>query len=242
MVEYNSVWQPRRVLITKEYISFAFVRKEEEIDRIPLDGVDFVKAHFEAAIMDGHIHDDNGQSQDFFCLQVATNAEGYNSGRTYTFRTRSKDLYEDILPLLSKLAKNARRRAQARTWFRKLQWQVRRVYSLKICQSTIALIIMGVSPPCCFAHTRITYFPADTELCSFIDAQSFACTMVEAQYSQTLASDTRLAQLLNRFDILFTAFFALELAVSAFANWLLPFVRDPWSWLDAFVASPPLSL
>ena len=150
----NSSWQHRRVLITKECISFAFVRKDEEIDRIPLDGVDFVKAHFEAAIMDGPNHSDrdlhshSSQPQDFFCLQVATNAEGYNSGRTYTFRTRSKELYDEILPLLNKLAKNARRRARAQTFFRKCQWKVRKVYSHSICQSIIALIILGVSIAC----------------------------------------------------------------------------------------------
>ena len=144
----DSLWQPRRVLITRECISLAFVGNEEEIDRIPLEGVDFVKAHYEAALMEGHSHDDSGgQSQDFFCFQVATNAEGYNSGRTYTFRTRSKELYEETLPLLTSLAKKAKRRAQAHTLFRICQWRVRKVYSHSICQSIIALVIMGVSGP-----------------------------------------------------------------------------------------------
>ena len=144
-----SIWQRRRILITKECISFAFVQKDEEIDRIPLVGVDFVKAHVEAVIAEDHkyheAHGHDSQSQEYFCFQVGTNAEGYNSGRTYTVRTHSKRLYEETLPLLIKFSKNARRRAQARSFFRKCQLEVRRIYSHRICQSTIALIIIGVS-------------------------------------------------------------------------------------------------
>ena len=142
----HSIWQPRRVLLTKECVSFAFVGMEQEIDRIPLIGVDFVKAHVETAGMQGD--DFNGPlSQDHFCFQIATNPEGYNSGRTYTLRTSSKGLYHEILPLMDKLLKNARRRARATTLFRKFQWKVRKVYSNNLCQSIIAVIIMGVSRP-----------------------------------------------------------------------------------------------
>ena len=144
----TSIWQRRRILITKECISFAFVHKDEEIDRIPFVGVDFVKAHVEAVTSD-HTHDQthgfDGQSQDFLCFQVGTNPEGYNSGRTYTLRTHSKKLYDETLPLLIKFAKKARKRAQARSLFQKCQLVVRRIYSHHICQSSLALIIMGVS-------------------------------------------------------------------------------------------------
>ena len=228
-----SIWQTRRVLITKEYISFAFVRMDEEIDRIPLEDVDFVKAHFEAAVMESQ---DDSQSQDFFCFQVATRAEGYNSGRTYTLRTRSKELYDEILPLLIKMSKKARRRAEARTFFRKCQWKVRKIYTHYGAQSFIALIIMGVSieynfPPSLFRICNSTQLLR-------VRCQSFSCTIVEAQYSEILSSDKDLADLLDKFNLLFTAFFTLELFVSAFSFWLLPFLRDPWSWLDAFVVRP----
>ena len=52
---------------------------DEEIDRIPLIGVDFVKAHFETVGMQGDGADEGSKSQDYFCLQIATNPEGYNS-------------------------------------------------------------------------------------------------------------------------------------------------------------------
>ena len=73
-------------------------------------------------------------------------------------------------------------------------------------------------------------------------AQSFACTIVEAQYSPSPAApgaDARLGALLARLDALFAAFFAAELLVAAFARWLVEFLRDPWSWLDAAVVTPP---
>ena len=146
-------------MITKECISFAFIRKEEEIDRIPLDGVDFVKAHFEAAVTDANdLRAHDRQSQDFFCFQVGTSAEGYNSGRTYTLRTDSKRLYDEILPLLTKLSKKARRRAEAHTLFQKCQRKVRKIYSHNFCQSFIALIIMGVSIQF-FVSLRIAFPP-----------------------------------------------------------------------------------
>ena len=59
--------------------------------------------------------------------------------------------------------------------------------------------------------------------------------MVEAEYNQYLSSDVHLSELLEKFNILFTAFFTLELFVSAFSHWLVPFLSDPWSWLDVFV-------
>ena len=161
-----SSWQARRVLITPEFVSFAFVGKELEIDRIPLKEVDFVKSHLETPITQDRTHvkahleipfmqdrshnDTHGyesQSPEYFCLQIATNSEGYNSGRTYTLRTRSKELHDEVLSLLKKLAEKSKKRAEANTWFRKCQWQVRAVYDHNISQSIIALIIMGVSSP-----------------------------------------------------------------------------------------------
>ena len=111
--------------------------------------------------MEGHSHDDlhgyDSQSQDFFCFQVATNAEGYNSGRTYTLRTRDKQLYDEILPLLIKLSKKARSRARAHSLFQKCQWKVSKFYSHNICQSIIATVIMGVRSPSFLSHfVRLT--------------------------------------------------------------------------------------
>ena len=139
---FVSVWQRRRVVITKECIAFAFVGKDEEVDRIPLDGVDYVKSGDDVgAKMDMELD----ASMQQYILQVATNPEGHNSGRSYYMRTGSKDVYDEIFPLLTKFSKTARERAQASTHFRRAQLRVRNVYQHIICQSIFALIIIGVS-------------------------------------------------------------------------------------------------
>ena len=128
----------------------AFVCKEQEIDRIPLAEVNSVKANVETTVMKNHERNDQrgqvGQSQqDFFCLQVATQPEGYNSGRTYTFRTRSKELHDEISSLLNKLVDESKKLAEANSCFRKAQWKVKEIYDNSVCQSMIAVIILGVS-------------------------------------------------------------------------------------------------
>ena len=132
----------RRVIITKDCISFAFVKKLEEIDRIPLEGVDYVKSSDELGSKLEIIEDSSSLQ---YVLQVATNPDGHNSGRSYYLRTNSKETFEEIFPLLSNYARVARERAQASTYFRRAQLRVRSIYQHIICQSIFALIIFGVS-------------------------------------------------------------------------------------------------
>ena len=137
-----SAWQSRRVVLTKEFICFAFVNHDEEIDRIPLAGIDYVKSNDDlGATMEAEME----SSHEHFCLQVATDPEGHNSGRSYYMRTNQKDTYDDFFPALKKYAKIAKKRAQASTVFQRAQHKVRKVYTHFICQSIFALIIIGVS-------------------------------------------------------------------------------------------------
>jgi hypothetical protein len=68
--------------------------------------------------------------------------------------------------------------------------------------------------------------------------QSFFCTVLESQYNSGAAGDdgprAQLARLFARLNLLFTVLFTLELAVCAFANWLLPLLSDGWCWLNAY--------
>ena len=66
----------RRVVITKDCISFAFLNKSDEIDRIPLEGVDYVKASDDM----GKVEPERDMSNQQYVMQVATNPEGHNSG------------------------------------------------------------------------------------------------------------------------------------------------------------------
>ena len=131
-------------MLAKECISFAFVNQNEEIDRVPLTDIDYIKASDEL----GAKSDSDADSlQKNFVLQVATNPEGHNSGRSYYLRTWSKEVHDDIFPLLDQLVKYARKRSDGSSQFERAQHKVRQIYGHYICQCIFALIIVGVSWP-----------------------------------------------------------------------------------------------
>ena len=140
-----SAWQNRRVVITKDCLSFAFVNHHEEVDRIPLSGIEYIKANEEIGAMDIEVE----SSHEHFCLQIATDPDGLNSGRSYYLRTSSKKTYDELFPILVKYTKAARKHAQASTWFQRVQVRVRKIYGRFICQSIFAMIIIGVSAATC---------------------------------------------------------------------------------------------
>ena len=130
------------MVITKECISFAFVKQNEEIDRVPLADVDYIKASDEfGANTDAEME----LSTHHFVLQIATNPNGHNSGRSYYLRTSTKETYDEILPLLQFSVKTASKQAQASTNFQRAQRKVRKIYGHVAIQSLFALIIIGVS-------------------------------------------------------------------------------------------------
>ena len=71
--------------------------------------------------------------------------------------------------------------------------------------------------------------------------QNFMCTIVEAEFASELTNEdgspSRIANLLDNLNLLFTVVFTVELAINAFANWFRPFITDVWSQLDAFVVA-----
>ena len=141
-ISKSSVWQRRRVILTKESISFAFIKCIDELDRIPLSEIDYLKATDEGVPKTEREQD---ASDVQFVLQVATNPAGHNSGRSYYIRTPSKETYDEFLRLLTKYTKTARERAQASTFVQRAQLTVRKLYLSVICQSLVAVIIFGVS-------------------------------------------------------------------------------------------------
>ena len=125
-------------------MSFAFVKHDEEIDRIPLYEVEYVKSNDEIGAMDIELE----TTHEHFCLQVATDPQGHNSGRSYYLRTWSKEVHEEIFPLLNQLVKNARKRSGGSSAFQRAQRKIRKLYGHFICQSIFAFIIVGVSIEC----------------------------------------------------------------------------------------------
>ena len=76
----NRTWQRRRVVETKDEISFAFVDGTEgRIDYIPFAEVKYVKE------MKEQISDDYDTKHELCILQIATAEDGHNSGNTPPF-------------------------------------------------------------------------------------------------------------------------------------------------------------
>ncbi len=79
-------------------------------------------------------------------LQIRTDTDGYNSGRTYYLQASSDEQCADLVGQLTKQVKVARKKALARTRFQKSQETVRRVYESAPCQALVATLIVAVSP------------------------------------------------------------------------------------------------
>jgi hypothetical protein len=77
-------------------------------------------------------------------FQIATVPNGYNSGRSYYLQADTSQVKQQLISQLQELAKVARRKAEGKTWFRRIQERVRAVYVHWLFQSCAALLIVAV--------------------------------------------------------------------------------------------------
>jgi predicted RNA-binding protein YlxR (DUF448 family) len=151
-------------------LSFALLDDDSEIDFIPLSEVICVEemCGVEDANADGltrkscsglnMLHkslgsedielqfDDDSTSRLFVnAFQIATIPDGYNSGRSYYLQADSSDVKQKVIEQLQALSQSARKRAEVKSLFRKVQDHVREVYTTKIFQGSAALLIIAVS-------------------------------------------------------------------------------------------------
>ena len=134
-------WQKRRVIITKDIISFAFAdaNDENQIDYIPFAEVEFVKE------MEADITGDMRKNhEDRHRITISTEPNGYNSGRAYYLALNSKEELDRLTAKMTKLSNAARVRAQAKTVFRLVQLKVRNRYESNVVQGFMALMIGAV--------------------------------------------------------------------------------------------------
>ena len=99
--------------MTKEVISFAFVGDDNELDYVPLDEVEFVK-EMDIAVESKAVHVVESEARETFAIQIATIRDGHNSGRPYYLQVTEHKSFTELMQLLQRNSKAARKRSQAR--------------------------------------------------------------------------------------------------------------------------------
>ncbi len=161
-------------MITNEVISFALVNDENEIDRIPLCEVlcvdEMIQTEF-LARTDIAAHErknsrrtsmfqsnsnswlvksedeqggDRTSSRTGNAFQIATDTNGYNSGRSYYLQAAGTNQKQEIIAVLRKFSKIARKRAEVKSSLRQTQDRVRETYISWQFQTGAALLIVAV--------------------------------------------------------------------------------------------------
>ena len=118
--------------------------EEAQIDQIPLSEVKHVKEMAEAASDDQEGEDARKFSH---VMQIATQEEGFNSGRIYYLALDSKQALDELMVLLTRYSAKARAHAEAQTLLRKIQLKLRRKYESGAFQAVMALLIAAVNAP-----------------------------------------------------------------------------------------------
>ncbi len=77
-------------------------------------------------------------------FQIATDSNGYNSGRSYYLQAASESQKQEIINHLQVFARSARKKAEVKSYFRKTQDRVQAWYTSRQFQTGAALLIVAV--------------------------------------------------------------------------------------------------
>ena len=116
---------------------FAQLSDDTVIDKIPLFEIKMVREMIDA-------EDEGKKSKDGNEFMIETNADGYNSGRTYYLQADSSAACRDISKKISRNSKQAIDRANAKTAFAQAQQRVGILYRSAIFQNIVAFLILTV--------------------------------------------------------------------------------------------------
>ncbi len=108
--------------------------------------------------------DEGSTSKDGNDFMIETDADGYNSGRTYYLQADSSAACRDVSKKISQNSKLAIDKANAKTAFAQAQQKVRRFYRSTIFQNLVAFLILTVrnilSSVEFFARFEVSLHPA----------------------------------------------------------------------------------
>ena len=89
--------------------------------------------------------DDDKGSKDGNELMIETNADGYNSGRTYYLQAESSAACREISKKISENSRIAIEKDNAKTAFAQARQKVRKIYRSAFFQNPVAFMILTVS-------------------------------------------------------------------------------------------------
>ena len=152
------LWKVRRVAWTKNFIAFANVGENSAFDAIPFTeilSIDQINEEPPNEGIAGSPSSENYASsksadaaRTLFrnALQIKTNAEGYNSGRTYYLQAASPEQCSAMCASLTLQVQRARKAVVAGRRILRLQGKVLRAYESLAFQSGVAILIIAVRP------------------------------------------------------------------------------------------------
>ncbi len=117
---------------------FAQMTEDTVNDKIPLIEIKMVREMIDA-------EDEGRSAKDKNEFMIETNADGYNSGRTYYLQADSRTACRDIANKISENSRIAIEKDNAKTALAQARQQVRKIYTSAFFQNPVAFLILMVS-------------------------------------------------------------------------------------------------
>mmetsp|Transcript_52856 Transcript_52856/g.139119 ORF Transcript_52856/g.139119 Transcript_52856/m.139119 type:complete len:356 (+) Transcript_52856:92-1159(+) len=219
----NRTWQPRRFIMTRDALHFAFSRDDNEIDHIPLAEItnsgimkDAEHGGTRASFSGPRRNSVSLASHGLYTIHIATENDGYNSGRVYYLQAESNEINDRLLLAIQENSKAARKRKASRNIWQRAQRRLNEWFNSTPVQAFVIAVI----------------------------SLNFGVTILQTQLinHESHSGSESDSSLWDRLNIAFVLFFLAELAINAFANWYVPFVSNPWNLFDALVIMSSLLL
>eukprot|EP00960_Hanusia_phi_P034400 751040-Hanusia_phi.AAC.1 len=204
-------WNPRQVVLTNDFLLFAYTDSNTAVDIIPLNEIVFLIGSHGAEGAESM-----SAADDFLTFVVVTSPEGYNAGKKYVLRAQSEEEYKKWYESMEETIADSKRR-------RELE-----LLELKSGGSKLAKFRTRA---CNFYHSRKMQLVIAT-----IILASFATALFEAEILPEDGSEG--SRIFEEVTLTFTALFSIELLFNLFVHSeekFQPFYSDPWNLLDVCV-------
>mmetsp|Transcript_30470 Transcript_30470/g.72147 ORF Transcript_30470/g.72147 Transcript_30470/m.72147 type:complete len:423 (+) Transcript_30470:195-1463(+) len=206
----DSTWATRVMTLTRTDLAFSMKTDEDGDETTPLDWIPLHEIRAINVWRPSSIKQraaKRAPTEDGIAFEIYTIDGGYNSGRTYAVQVADVDSGEDWIARLREMSVRRRQIVRNQTTLDNYKEWARGVYRNGYTQTVIVIMITG----------------------------NFAMNIAQAQLNPD--TDSKLNDLFEVLDWLFTVVFAIELAFNAFGHWFWEFVRDGWSMFDLVVVT-----